>query len=199
MTNNIIRRIVLYVDKILYELQYDTTHRLTYEKPNKLAYIGFENVNRPNTEKKRFNKTRDSRCLQDCESAKHEAIRCIDPTKIEKYKERNDRMTYQLTAPLLDACVLGVVEKEDVYGYTLTQRVMDVVDISESTLYPVLRRLQKSGLLETYDVPYQGRNRRYYRITPPGREQLGFFRSEWITYKDNIDLLLGVNKLLTAN
>ena len=116
-----------------------------------------------------------------------------------KYKERNDKMTYQLTAPLLDACVLGVVEKEDVYGYTLTQRVMDVVDISESTLYPVLRRLQKSGLLETYDVPYQGRNRRYYRITPPGREQLGFFRSEWITYKDNIDLLLGVNKLLTAN
>jgi len=164
-----------------------------------IQHIGFENVNRPNTEKKRFNKTRDSRCLQDCESAKHEAIRCIDPTKIEKYKERNDRMTYQLTAPLLDACVLGVVEKEDVYGYTLTQRVMDVVDISESTLYPVLRRLQKSGLLETYDVPYQGRNRRYYRITPPGREQLGFFRSEWITYKDNIDLLLGVNKLLTAN
>ena len=74
-------------------------------------------------------------------------------------------MTYQLTAPLLDACVLGVIEKEDVYGYTLTQRVMDVVDISESTLYPVLRRLQKADLLETYDIPYQGRNRRYYRIT----------------------------------
>ncbi|MBO4421671.1 MAG: PadR family transcriptional regulator [Lachnospiraceae bacterium] len=107
-------------------------------------------------------------------------------------------MTYQLTAPLLDACVLGVVEKEDVYGYTLTQRVMDVVDISESTLYPVLRRLQKSGLLETYDVPYQGRNRRYYRITPPGRDQLHFFRSEWITYKDKIDSLLGSPKLITT-
>ena len=100
-------------------------------------------------------------------------------------------MTYQLTAPLLDACVLGVVEKEDVYGYTLTQRVMDVVDISESTLYPVLRRLQKSGLLETYDEPYQGRNRRYYRITPPGREQLYFFREEWKLYKEKIDSLLG--------
>lgn len=106
-------------------------------------------------------------------------------------KERDDQMTYQLTAPLLDACVLGVVEKEDVYGYTLTQRVMDVVDISESTLYPVLRRLQKSGLLETYDEPYQGRNRRYYRITPPGREQLYFFREEWKLYKEKIDSLLG--------
>ena len=100
-------------------------------------------------------------------------------------------MTYQLTAPLLDACVLGVVEKEDVYGYTLTQRVMDVVDISESTLYPVLRRLQKSGLLETYDLPYQGRNRRYYRITTAGRQQLYFFRNEWQDYKGRIDSLLG--------
>jgi len=100
-------------------------------------------------------------------------------------------MTYQLTAPLLDACVLGVVDREDVYGYTLTQRVMDVVDISESTLYPVLRRLQKSGLLETYDLPYQGRNRRYYRITTLGRDQLFFFRNEWQLYKEKIDSLIG--------
>ena len=99
-------------------------------------------------------------------------------------------MTYQLTAPLLDACVLGVVENEDVYGYTLTQRVMDVVDISESTLYPVLRRLQKSGLLTTYDRPYQGRNRRYYSITAEGSSQLHFFRSEWEIYKKNIDALI---------
>ena len=71
-------------------------------------------------------------------------------------------MTYQLTAPLLDACVLGIVEKEDAYGYTLTQKVRELVDISESTLYPVLRRLQKDECLVTYDAPYQGRNRRYY-------------------------------------
>ncbi len=99
-------------------------------------------------------------------------------------------MTYQLTAPLLDACVLGVVESEDVYGYTLTQRVMDVVDISESTLYPVLRRLQKSGLLTTYDQPYQGRNRRYYSITAEGSAQLDFFRNEWDSYKTRIDRLI---------
>lgn len=100
-------------------------------------------------------------------------------------------MTYQLTAPLLDACVLGIVNKEDAYGYTLTQRAQLVVDISESTLYPVLRRLQKSGLLSTYDVPYQGRNRRYYSITDEGREALNYYRTEWVKYRDSINMLLG--------
>lgn len=100
-------------------------------------------------------------------------------------------MTYQLTAPLLDACVLGIVDKEDAYGYTLTQKVREIVDISESTLYPVLRRLQKANLLTTYDQAYEGRNRRYYAITDSGREQLEFYRKEWLVYKSNIDNLLG--------
>lgn len=100
-------------------------------------------------------------------------------------------MTYQLTAPLLDACVLGIVDKEDVYGYTLTQKVRDIVDISESTLYPVLRRLQKAEMLTTYDQAYEGRNRRYYAITEAGKEELKFYRQEWMIYKQNIDNLLG--------
>ena len=103
-------------------------------------------------------------------------------------------MTYQLAAPLLDACVLGVLAKEDAYGYTLTQKVMEVVDMSESTLYPVLRRLQKEECLVTYDQPYQGRNRRYYRITEPGKERLSFYRQEWELYKEKIDTLLGGGK-----
>ena len=99
-------------------------------------------------------------------------------------------MTYQVTAPLLDACVLGILEKEDFYGYTLTQKVQEVIDISESTLYPVLRRLQKEGELTTYDSPVQGRNRRYYRITEAGKDKLKFYRDEWNSYKDGIDRLL---------
>ena len=99
-------------------------------------------------------------------------------------------MTYQLTAPLLDACVLGIVAQEDSYGYTLTQRVQGVVDISESTLYPVLRRLLKENLLTTYDQPYQGRNRRYYRITDLGKTKLTYYRYEWEDYKEKIDSLL---------
>lgn len=100
-------------------------------------------------------------------------------------------MTYQLAAPLLDACVLAILENEDAYGYTLTARMKELVDISESTLYPVLRRLQKNGCLTTYDQPYQGRNRRYYQITDTGKEQLSFFKAEWEIYKNNIDSLLG--------
>lgn len=99
-------------------------------------------------------------------------------------------MTYQLTAPLLDACVLGIVRTEDSYGYTLTQKVRQVVDISESTLYPVLRRLQKSGCLTTYDAPFQGRNRRYYAITEKGRDILDFYAKEWEDYKLKIDELI---------
>lgn len=99
-------------------------------------------------------------------------------------------MTYQLTAPLLDACVLGIVAKEDSYGYTLTQKMQELVDISESTLYPVLRRLQKENYLTTYDKPFQGRNRRYYKVTPEGLKQLDYYRTEWLNYKDKIDILL---------
>lgn len=99
-------------------------------------------------------------------------------------------MTYQINAPLLDACVLGIVSNEDAYGYTLTQKTQQVVDISESTLYPVLRRLQKSDYLTTYDVPFQGRNRRYYAITEKGKEILSFYRDEWEDYKKRIDELI---------
>ncbi len=99
-------------------------------------------------------------------------------------------MTYQLTAPLLDACVLGIVRSEDSYGYTLTQKVRQVVDVSESTLYPVLRRLQKADYLRTYDAPYQGRNRRYYAITEEGKKMLEFYESEWNEYKGKIDGLI---------
>ena len=99
-------------------------------------------------------------------------------------------MTYQLVAPLLDACVLGIVAQEDSYGYTLTHRVRELVDISESTLYPVLRRLTKDNCLTTYDKPFQGRNRRYYAITDEGRKKLSFYQVEWIEYKNNVDKLL---------
>ena len=102
-----------------------------------------------------------------------------------------ESMTYQLAAPLLDACVLAIINQEDTYGYTLTQKVKELVDISESTLYPVLRRLQKENYLATYDQPYQGRNRRYYRITEEGIAKLKFYKDEWEVYKSNIDVLLG--------
>lgn len=99
-------------------------------------------------------------------------------------------MVFQVGSALLDACVLAVLSKEDAYGYALTQSVKAVMDISESTLYPVLRRLQKEEALVTYDRPYQGRNRRYYKITYVGKEKLKSYRSEWKIYKRQIDRML---------
>ena len=99
-------------------------------------------------------------------------------------------MTFPLGAPLLDACVLGVLTQGDAYGYSLTQRMKEVVDLSESTLYPVLRRLQQGGCLSVYDQPYQGRNRRYYAITPVGRTQLDNRRRDWAAFRDGVEELM---------
>lgn len=99
-------------------------------------------------------------------------------------------MNFQLGAALLDACVLAVLSREDTYGYVLTQSIKDVIAISESTLYPVLRRLEKDSCVDVYDQPYAGRLRRYYSITESGRELLTQYREDWHEYKEKIDQLL---------
>ena len=100
-------------------------------------------------------------------------------------------MVFQLGAPLLDACVLAVLAKNDAYGYVLSQEVKKIVDISESTLYPVLRRLQKDDCLSVYDRAVSGRNRRYYALTHKGRGLFEEYRREWESFKTSIDTLLG--------
>ena len=76
-------------------------------------------------------------------------------------------MVFNTGAALLDAIVLAVVSKEEegTYGYKITQDVRKAIEVSESTLYPVLRRLQKDEYLIVYDRECGGRNRRYYQIT----------------------------------
>ncbi len=100
-------------------------------------------------------------------------------------------MTFSISAKLLDACVLGILQTEDTYGYDLTQKVGSTIDISESALYPVLRRLSKDNLLTTYDKQFDGRNRKYYQITPNGLEKLEFYKQEWIVFKSTIDSIVG--------
>lgn len=101
-------------------------------------------------------------------------------------------MVFNTGAALLDAIVLAVVSREQdgTYGYKITQDVRGVIDISESTLYPVLRRLQKEACLEVYDMAIDGRNRRYYRITESGRLQLNLYRGEWGIYSQKISRIL---------
>ena len=104
-------------------------------------------------------------------------------------------MIFQVGAALLDACILAVLSHEDAYGYVLTQNVKEILNVSESTLYPVLRRLQKEEYLATYDMQFGGRNRRYYKITDLGKEKLGEYIREWGDYKEKVDKILsgGVN------
>ena len=107
-------------------------------------------------------------------------------------------MVFNTGAALLDAIVLAVVsnESEGTYGYKITQDVRSVIDISESTLYPVLRRLQKEECLEVYDKEYGGRNRRYYKVTEKGKVQLDLYRAEWRSYSTKISTLFegGIGK-----
>ncbi len=100
-------------------------------------------------------------------------------------------MVFNTGAALLDAIVLAAVSKEPegIYGYKITQEARGVLELSESTLYPVLRRLQKDECLETYDMEFGGRNRRYYKITEKGRKQLMLYCQEWINYSGKISRL----------
>ena len=97
-------------------------------------------------------------------------------------------MVFNTGAALLDAIVLAAVSREPdgTYGYKITQDVRKVLDVAESTLYPVLRRLQKDHCLEVYDVEFGGRNRRYYRVTPQGEAQLRLYINEWVSYSGKI-------------
>ena len=104
-------------------------------------------------------------------------------------------MVFQLSSPLLDGCVLAILEQGDAYGYSLTQQLRSQIEVSESTLYRVLRRLQRDGCLAVYDLQYQGRNRRYYTITSTGRDLLAECRRDWADHARRVtDILSGGGK-----
>lgn len=99
-------------------------------------------------------------------------------------------MIFNINGALLDALVLSIVERRDTYGYEITRELKDRLEISESTLYPVLRRLQKDGCLNIYDKEFSGRNRRYYTITDRGKRQLNLYHSEWNKYRYEINTII---------
>lgn len=99
-------------------------------------------------------------------------------------------MALSMSINLLDTLVLAILKNEDTYGYVLTQRAKKLMDISDSTLYPVLRRLLKDGSLATYDVAFQGRNRRYYSITDNGEQKLNQCIEDWNNYKKTVEKVL---------
>ena len=88
-------------------------------------------------------------------------------------------MDVQMKRGLLEVAVLAAIKTEDSYGYRIIKDVSPFVEISESTLYPILRRLEGAGLLTEYKMEHNGRLRKYYRITDTGRTRLTEFEREW--------------------
>ena len=88
-------------------------------------------------------------------------------------------MDVQLKRGLLDICVLAAIKDDESYGYRIIKDVKPYVDISESTLYPILRRLETAELLTVRSAEHNGRLRKYYRITPAGLDRIQAFKAEW--------------------
>lgn len=92
-------------------------------------------------------------------------------------------MDAQLKKGLLEICVLSALEDGESYGYKIISNLAPYIEISESTLYPILRRLEASGSVTTHSVEYNGRLRKYFRLTDVGVEKI----KEFIDTKDEFN------------
>jgi len=88
-------------------------------------------------------------------------------------------MDVQLKRGLLEICVLKVLQKGDSYGYQIIKDAEKYIELSESTLYPILKRLESGAYLTVYTVEHNGRLRKYYSITDLGRKKIRAFVEEW--------------------
>ena len=88
-------------------------------------------------------------------------------------------MEVQIKRGLLDVCVLAAIKYKDSYGYQIIKDMKPYMQISESTLYPILRRLEEGKMLTVYSVEHNGRLRKYYSITEKGQKRLSDFTAEW--------------------
>ncbi len=88
-------------------------------------------------------------------------------------------MDAQLKRGLLEVCALAAIRNEDSYGYKIIRDMQPYVEVSESTLYPILRRLETAELLTVYSQEHGGRLRKYYHITEAGLARLALFMEEW--------------------
>lgn len=93
-------------------------------------------------------------------------------------------MDAQLKRGLLEVCALAAIRNEDSYGYKIIRDMQPYIEISESTLYPILRRLEAAELLTVYSREHGGRLRKYYHITEAGIARLTLFLEEWKEIED---------------
>jgi len=88
-------------------------------------------------------------------------------------------MDIQLKRGLLDVCVLAAIKNEDSYGYKIIKDMKPYIELSESTLYTILKRLETAGMLTVRTAEHNGRLRKYYRITSEGRRRIADFKTDW--------------------
>ena len=88
-------------------------------------------------------------------------------------------MNAQMKKGVLDICVLATINRGETYGYQIIKDISCCLEISESTLYPILRRLEAAGCLASHSIAHEGRLRKMYRITPQGKNQLRIYMKEW--------------------
>lgn len=100
-------------------------------------------------------------------------------------------MDVQLKRGLLDVCVLAAIKNKDSYGYQIIKDIKPYVTVSESTLYPILRRLESAKYLTVYALEHNGRLRKYYRITNAGLVRLYEFTDEWKEIMSIYDFVSG--------
>jgi len=98
----------------------------------------------------------------------------------------------QLKKGVLELCVLAVLAEHDSYAYEIASRLSDAIGMGEGTIYPLMRRLQTDGLVETYLVESPaGPPRKYYRLTPAGTASLGSQKAAWTSFNTAVQAILG--------
>jgi len=101
-------------------------------------------------------------------------------------------MNIQFKKGALELCVLALLDRQDRYGYELVQKISEQIAISEGSVYPLLRRLQKEEYFTTYlQESSEGPSRKYYRLTAKGREHLHLLKEEWRLFTNGVNALIG--------
>ncbi len=100
-------------------------------------------------------------------------------------------MNTQFKKGVLELCVLALLNKQDRYGYELVQRISTQIEITEGSVYPLLRRLKKEGYLTTYlQESTEGPPRKYYQLTDQGKSHLFNLYREWKQFADGVSQIL---------
>ena len=104
-------------------------------------------------------------------------------------------MNTQLKKGILELCVLSILDRKDCYGYELVDEISKNIEISEGTIYPLLRRLSKEGYFTTYlQESSEGPPRKYYKLTESGREMKHELVDEWLEFVEGVNNILGGEK-----